>query len=154
MFVLTKRFRRLLSCLAIIASLMSSLQQCHAFCELTTCKTTKCADSKCCCKPLCSKCCCSSSCDDLTFNHSLNRHHEVPYPTGCWCCRPSEPVKTPSDATEFAKELVASGILLTLGTVDVTLSQFDFGTGHDFSTLESESLSAVEFCVQLCRFRI
>lgn len=156
MFIVVKRFRGLIACLGILAALMGGLQQCHAFCYLTSCSKSNERDQVCN-KCTCTQCGChrdavktAGSQDEQT----LSQERKLPCQSGCWCCRPAEPLRISNDSTEAAKELVATNGLVSLIAADHVLSQIDLAAVCLGSPSTSESLSAVEFCVQLCRFRI
>lgn len=160
MFVRTSYLRRLTSSLAILVSLFGSLQQCHAFCHWTECETASdreecqsCQAKKACChrheheqRPTVeqARCGCSEAAD----------HHRVPCQDSCWCCRASEPVSVPKDGSSNAQELLAASALVSADylmsvSIEHLVTSFD-----DSAFRELDTLSAAQFCVQLCRFRI
>lgn len=149
--------RRIVNCLAIIASLSGSLQQCHAFCLLTSCAASE-DNSSCqeCCKCSCSHHACqqqSLNTVDSRDSHLFSHRHHTPGHSECWCCRSSEPLRISSDATEAAKELVASGSLV-FQTVSGHLPDHLRAAPTGSNSQGFDSLSSPEFCVSHCRFRI
>jgi hypothetical protein len=160
MFIRTSYLRRLTSCLAILVSLFGSLQQCHAFCRWTECETASdrgecqsCQAKKACCHrhererlPTVEqvRCGCSEAADQ----------HRVPCQDSCWCCRASEPVSVPKDGLSNAQELLASSALDSADYL-INVSNEHLVTSIDNGAFrELITLSAAQFCVQLCRFRI
>ncbi len=160
MFIRTSYLRRLTSCLAILVSLIGGLQQSHAFCHWTECDSASehkgcqaCQAKKACCHrhehkqgPAVEqvRCGCSEAGD----------HHRVPCQDSCWCCQSSEPVSNPKDGLNSAQELLA---LSTLGSADYLMSvpiEHTVCSLGDSAFRELDTLSAAQFCVQLCRFRI
>ncbi|MDZ4656096.1 MAG: hypothetical protein SH868_00815 [Bythopirellula sp.] len=159
MFIRTSYLRRMTSCLAILISFVGSLQQSHAFCQWTECGSASSKQATCQADHASCKCChdeheqiavieatCSEPC--------LTQHQNVPCQQHCWCCQASDPLRVPTDGTSSAKELVTDSSLVAVdylfgGLTEQVASPFD---EHTFR--EVASLTAAEFCVQLCRFRI
>jgi hypothetical protein len=149
--------RRITACLAILISPMGSLQQSRAFCYWTDCSCASgqvdafTADQRC--------------HDPSDHEHesaiertpqqlSLERHHNLPCQQGCWCCRPTDPVKIPSDETDGAKRLLASLSLISVDTMIGAVAEHIATPFDDGAPRDADTLSAAQFCVQLCRFRI
>jgi hypothetical protein len=149
---------RVLSCLAILASLIGNLQQCHAFCYLTSCEVTgNETHEECdCCACSCPVCAChqhvAKACD--TQDAKALGSHEAPCESDCWCCRPADPLAVSSDSTDGAKKQLATGGFVSVEVVVGRLVDPALSPRWDINFRESDSLSATEFCVHLCRFRI
>ena len=159
MFYRICHFRRLTGYLAILALVMGSLQQSHAICYLTECDTASGQDE---CEACLSERTCSHShehqhepeVDNGFCGSEVADHHSAPCEDRCWCCSPAEAVNCPKDETNGAEELLASSA--SIGTDymmslpgEQLVALFDSSAFRD-----SDTLSAVQFCVQLCRFRI
>jgi hypothetical protein len=159
MFLRISYLRRLTSCLAILISLMGNLQQSHALCYLTECDTA--SDSE-----ECGECRAEKTCPhsheheqipavgSLSCGSEVADHHSTPCQDRCWCCSPAEPVSVPKDGSSHAQELLAYTVLasadyLTSVPIEHLVASFDHSAFRELDTL-----SAAQFCVQLCRFRI
>lgn len=159
MFIRTSYLRRLTSSLAILVSLIGSLQQSHAFCHLTECGAASdqeecqaCRDGKSCC--LCQQCQEVPAIDSVCCGAAVADGQPLPCQDSCWCCRASEPISLPKDGSSSAEELLASSALfcadyLMSVPIEHLVASFD---NSEFRELDI--LSAAQFCVQLCRFRI
>lgn len=157
MLIRSRKIRQITGYLAIVASLLGCLQQCHAYCYLGSCRVADREVATCeCCKCCCHKCqqCKTTprqeSSDDLT----LASHHQMPCQSASWCCQTPEPLTISSDTTEVARKLLASSDLIAIDTIQCDLSAHAPTAAFDVSYRECESLSAAIVCVQLCRFRI
>ena len=159
MFIRTSYLRRITSCLAILISPLGSLQQSHAFCQWTECEsasskkeTSQASHAAC-------DCChdeheqvpaiemtCSEPC--------VAQHHHLPCQQDCWCCRPSNPLSIPIDGTSSAKELLESCSLISVDYLVSALAEQVITPFHESAFRETDTLSAAQRCVQLCRFRI
>jgi hypothetical protein len=160
MFKRTTHQWRFLSCLAIFVSLIGSLQQCHAFCYLTSCEVASIAThegSDCRGACTCSECAChhhETKANASQDERALAGHQESPCQSDCWCCHPANPLTVSSDATESAKKQLASNDFVSAGVIVGSFIEPEISPAWDISFRESDSLTAAEFCVQLCRFRI
>lgn len=154
----TPKLRRLVGCLAILTSLLGSLQQAHAFCAWTECDSA--SESKPCAACQAKKSCCQShnhapspAIKQNCCHHETAQHRQVPCQEHCWCCRQSEPVNVPNDSSTNAKEILAPSTLSPVDSVVVALvEQFAAHAENVFD--DATTPSAAQFCVQLCRFRI
>lgn len=159
MFIRTSYLRRMTSCLAIFISLVGSLQQSHALCQWTECGSASSQQETC--QAVRASCsCCHDEHEHVAVIETtcsdpcLTSHQNLPCQQHCWCCQAADPLQAPTDGTGSAKELVSDSSLVAvdylLGALtDQIVSPFD---EHAFR--EAVSLTAAEFCVQLCRFRI
>jgi hypothetical protein len=150
--------RRFISCLAILASLASSLQQCHAFCVLTECESE--CGSKTCEACQAKKSCCqrhehaaAPKIESACCHHSVTQQQPAPCQDHCWCCRQSDPVSAPSDETSRAKEVLAASVLMSLDSF-VGVPVIRLSGPRECMHFARHSLCSAEFCVALCRFRI
>lgn len=154
----TPNFRRFVVSLAMITSLMGSLQQCHAFCAMTECETA-CGPEKCSACQAKKSCCHShdhgvvSKIESVCCHHLMTQHEPTPCQDHCWCCRQSEPSRVPSDETSRAKEILASSTFMLVTCITEILPiQASISDGCQF--LDSHALAEVDVCIDLCRFRI
>ena len=159
MLIRNSYLRRTTSYLAILISLASSLQQSHAFCFWTECgidsgKSETCQFER----PACD--CChgkhvqADEFDTIFSELGLSHHQNLPCQQHCWCCQPSDPLRASTDGTSEAKELVTD---CSLSAVDYLFGGLTKQLASPFDEQafrEAASLTAAEFCVQLCRFRI
>lgn len=159
MSIRSRKTRQITSYLAMVASLLVCLQQCHAYCYLTSCDVASGEVATC----ECGDCCrhehdCHhhgpADTDDSHDDHSFGGHHQGPCQSGCWCCRAADPLTVSSDTTDVAKKLLASSDLITCDLIASNLPDHALAAAFDVAYREYNSLSAAELCVQLCRFRI
>ncbi len=157
MFLGTAYLRRITVCLAILLSPMGSLQQSHAFCYWTACACAGYQVDTCTAKD------CRHDCSDHEHGPAIERicqqsrfaHQDnLPCQRGCWCCRPVDPVTIPSDATDGAKKLLTSISLHSVDSLIGVLAEHVITPLDENALRDADTLSAAQFCVQLCRFRI
>lgn len=157
MFLGTTFLRRITACLAILISPIGSLQQSRAFCYWTDCACASSQVDACTTEDRCHNPCDHEHGSEIERSHqesSAERHHNLPCQQGCWCCRPTDPVTIPSDETDGAKRLLTSLSLISVDTMIGAVAEHIATPFDDGALRDADTLSAAQFCVQLCRFRI
>lgn len=159
MFIRTSYLRQITSCLAILISLLGSLQQSHAFCQWTECASASSKNDTCQAGHADRGCCHDeheqvSAIETTCSEPCLTHHQNLPCQQHCWCCQPLDPLSVPTDGTSQAKELVTDCSLVAVDYLFGGLTQQVASPFDEHAFRQADSLTAAEFCVQLCRFRI
>ena len=153
--------RHLTCCLTIVLAPMGSLQQVHAFCHWTGCSCVCQGDDTCpghehaddCLHEGCDAAS-SPGVSEQRCSECFFQPQELPSHRPCWCCQPAHPLLIPSNGTEGARQLLASGVQIIVNASTCALPGDSMSSLSGVDGSLTDTPSAAQSCAQLCRFQI